>query len=182
MNELTLVGPCADCEHDLVDLIEGTLGTERTRAIRQHVQACSRCRAWQSAYQAIDARLASAFPRVMPSTEFEQRLAERLAGLASPARRADRRLALDREHERVLRALGRGARRHALLDAIGSAAVTACVLCAGRTFLDPGSMLARLSEGTERWLLLGGLGTAVALGALVWSARRGALPINVWQS
>ena len=124
MNELTLVGPCADCEHDLVDLIEGTLGTERTRAIRQHVQACSRCRAWQSAYQAIDARLASAFPRVMPSTEFEQRLAERLAGLASPARRADRRLALDREHERVLRALGRGARRHALLDAIGSAAVT----------------------------------------------------------
>lgn len=181
MNESTLLGPCADYEHDLVELIEGTLGADRARAIRQHVQACARCRAWESAYQAIDARLASALPRVIPSTEFERRLAERLAGLASPARRADRRLAADREHERLLGMLGRGARRHALLDAIGSAAVTACVLFAGRNFLDPGSMLARLSEGTERWLLLGGIGTAVALGALVWSARRGALPINVWQ-
>ncbi len=180
MNDITLPGPCADYEHDLVDLIEGTLGAERARALRQHVQACARCRTWEAEYRAIDARLASALPRVMLSAEFEPRLAERLAGLASPARRADRRLAADREHERLLGALGRGARRHALLDAIGSAAVTACVLFASRTFLDPGSMLAQLSEGTERWLL-GGIGTAVALGALVWSARRGALPTSVWQ-
>ena len=26
MNESTLLGPCADYEHDLVELIEGTLG------------------------------------------------------------------------------------------------------------------------------------------------------------
>lgn len=181
MNELTLLAPCAEYEHELVDLLEGALDPERARVTRLHVQTCARCRAWEADYRAIDARLAQAMPRVALSDDFEQRLGKRLSLLARPAQRTDRRLEADREHEHLIEALGRGARRHALLDAIGSVAVTACVLLVARNFLGPGGLLAPLSGGSEAWLSLGGIGAAVALAALTWSARRGVLPITAWR-
>lgn len=181
MNDPASIGPCAGYEHDIVDLFEASLAPERARATRLHLQACARCRAWESDYRALDARLANAVPRVVLSSDFERRLKERLAASsASRARSAGPVPAAD--HERLIEALGRNARRHALLDAIGSVAVTAAVLLAGRSLLDPGRLLGALAQGPERWMLPGGMGAAVALGALVWFARRGALPTAGWTS
>ena len=55
MNEMLFTVPCADYEHDLVELLEGSLGPERARIIRLHVESCPRCRAWQAEFAAIDA-------------------------------------------------------------------------------------------------------------------------------
>ena len=49
MNDPTLPGPCADYEHDLVDLHDGTLAPDRVAAVRLHVANCTRCRTWVAA-------------------------------------------------------------------------------------------------------------------------------------
>ena len=87
MNEMSLTGPCADYEHDLVELVEGSLGPERARVIRLHVESCARCRAWQAEFAAFDAGLAAALPSPALSADFERRLQARAFGeVASAAR------------------------------------------------------------------------------------------------
>ena len=46
MIDTTLIGPCTDYEHDLVDLHDGALAPEQARIVRLHVEHCARCRAW----------------------------------------------------------------------------------------------------------------------------------------
>ena len=177
MNEMSFTGPCADYEHDLVELLEGSLGPERTRVIRLHVESCARCRAWQTEFAAFDAGLAAALPSLALSSDFERRLQARIAAVAQPASRSDLRARADREHERLVEALRRGARRHALLDGIGSAAIAICVLAVARGLLERADALQLLLEGPQRMVILGGIGTAVALAALVWTAVRSRLPL-----
>ena len=177
MNELSFTGPCADYEHDLVELQEGSLGPERARVIRLHVESCARCRAWQAEFAAFDAGLAAALPSPTLSTDFERRLQVRIAALAQPANRSNLRARADREHERLIEALRRGARRHALLDGIGSAAIAICVLAVARGLLEQTDSLQLLFEGPQRMVILGGIGTAVALAALAWTAVRNRLPL-----
>lgn len=177
MNEMSFTGPCADYEHDLVELLEGSLGPERARVIRLHVESCPRCRAWQVDFATIDAGLAAALPRPGLSADFERRLQARVATLAQPANRSDLRTRADREHERLVEALRRGARRHALLDGIGSAAVAICLLAVARGLLDQTDALQSLLEGPQRLVALGGIGTAVALAALAWTAVRNRPPM-----
>ena len=177
MNVLTLGGPCADYEHDLVELVDGSLGPERARVIRLHVESCPHCRAWQAEFAALDARLAGALPRPELSPDFEHRLRARLSASAEPLKRGELRNAADREYEQLLGVLGRGARRHALLDAVGSVAVTAGVLFAARGLLGPAGALLQSVEGPQQWALAGIVGTAIAAAALGWSAARGVLPV-----
>jgi len=177
MNEMSFTGPCADYEHDLVELLEGSLGPERTRVIRLHVESCARCRAWQTEFAAFDAGLAAALPSLALSSDFERRLQARIAAVAQPASRSDLRARADREHERLVEALRRGARRHALLDGIGSAAIAVCVLAVARGLLERADALQLLLEGPQRMVILGGIGTAVALAALAWTAVRSRLPL-----
>jgi anti-sigma factor RsiW len=175
MNEMSFTGPCADYEHDLVELLEGSLGPERTRVIRLHVESCARCRAWQTEFAAFDAGLAAALPSLALSSDFERRLQARIA--AQPTSRSYLRARADREHERLVEALRRGARRHALLDGIGSAAIAICVLAVARGLLEQADALQLLLEGPQRMVILGGIGTAVALAALAWTAVRSRLPL-----
>jgi hypothetical protein len=177
MNEMSFTGPCADYEHDLVELREGSLGPERARVIRLHVESCPRCRAWQADFATIDAGLAAAIPRAALSADFERRLQARIATLAQPANRSDLRARADREHERLVDTLRRGARRHALLDGIGSAAIAICVLTVARGLLEQADALQSLLEGPQRLVILGGIGTAIALAALAWTAIRSRLPL-----
>jgi anti-sigma factor RsiW len=165
MNEMSFAGPCADYEHDLVELLEGSLGPERARVIRLHVESCPRCRAWRAEFAAIDAGLAAALPRPALCADFEHRLQARIATLPLSVNRSDLRASADREHERLVDTLRRGARRHALLDGIGSAAV------------EQTGALPLLLEGPQRLVMLGGIGTAVALAALAWTAVRSRLPL-----
>jgi anti-sigma factor RsiW len=177
MNEMSFTGPCADYEHDLVDLREGSLGPERARVIRLHVESCPRCRAWQAEFAAFDAGLAAALPSPALPADFERRLQARISALAQPANRSDLRARAAREHERLVEALLRGARRHALLDGIGSAAVAICVLALARGLLEQTDAMQLLFEGPQRLVILGGIGTAVALAALAWTAVRRRLPL-----
>jgi len=173
MNDPTLIGPCADYEHDLLDLHDGSVPTERAAAVQWHLGQCARCRAWLDEFAALDARLAAGLPRPALSPDFEARLTERLAGLGRTPVRTDLRAGIDREYASLLDTLRRTARRRGVLNAIGSAAVTLCLLAAVRGLLLQGALvLPAAGEGPGRWLTLGAAGAAMAVAALAWSASR----------
>jgi anti-sigma factor RsiW len=178
MNDPTLIGPCADHEHDLVDLHDGTLPPERAHAVRLHLGQCARCSTWAQAFAALDARLATVLPQPQLSADFDARLRERLAALTQPDVRGDLRSAVEREHESLVQGLRRGARRNALLGAIGWATATACLFLMARDLLRESSgVLATVPAGTEPWMVFGVVGVAVAIAGLAWSGVRGNLPL-----
>jgi len=178
MNNPILTGPCAGYEHDLVELNDGALAPERASRVRLHVEHCARCRAWAGEFAALDARLAAELPRPQLSPAFDAQLRHRLASLSRPAVRGDQRAALQREHDSLIDALQRGARRRAVLGAVGSAASTLCALVAARSLLAQNAvLLAWVPEGPERWILLGAIGVAVAIGGLAWSTARTGMPV-----
>jgi len=178
MNDPTLIGPCADYEHDLVELHDGDLPPERASVVRLHVAQCARCRDWTQAFAALDARLAAELPRPVLTAHFEARLQDRLAALSRPAARGDLNGALEHEHDALLAALRRGARRNALLGAIGWATAMACAFLAARDLLpEMRGALASVPAGTEPWMVFGVVGVAVAIAGLAWSGVRGGLPL-----
>ena len=178
MNDPTLIGPCADYEHDLVELHDGALPPERARAVHLHVEHCARCRDWVQAFAALDARLAADLPQPRLSADFDARLHERLAALTRPVVRSDQSGILEREHDALLAALRRGARRNALLGAIGWATTMACALLMARNLIGEASgVLATVTGGTESLMVFGVVGVAVAIAGLAWSAVRGGLPL-----
>jgi len=178
MNDPTLIGPCADYEHDLVDLHDGDLPPEQARAVRLHVEHCARCRDWARAFAAVDAQLAADLPQARLSTDFDARLQARLAELTRPVVRGDLRSAVEREHDSIVDTLRRGARRNALLGAIGSATAMTCVFVAARgLFREAPGALASLPGGTEPWMMFGVAGVAIAIAGLAWSAARNGLPL-----
>jgi anti-sigma factor RsiW len=177
MNDTTQLGPCADHENEIVELVDGSLGPEQARALRLHLEACARCRAWRHEFAALNARLAAALPRPALSADFAERLRVRLESVARPAERSDLRAAADQEYRRLVESLRRGTRRAALLNGIAAAGVTGCGLVLARNLLPYLSTLAPSLEGAERITALGACGAAVAIGALAWSAMRGALPM-----
>lgn len=118
------LGPCADHEFDLVERSEGALDPERAPLVEQHLERCSRCRAYAEALLDLDSALAGVLPRPQLGADFDARLAARIAELQ---RRPDRNAALaaaEREHEQLLRGLGRGLSWRTLLNAaaLGSVA------------------------------------------------------------
>jgi len=177
MNDPTLIGPCTDYEHDLVDLHDGTLAPDRARVVRRHLEACPRCRDWQAKFAILETRLAAALPRPGLSPTFDAKLQQRLAALVRPPVRSDLRATLEREHDSLIDSLRRGARRHAILGALGSAAVMLCALAAVRGLLAQGAgLVPSVADGPERWLMLGIVGVAMAVAALGWSAGRNGVP------
>lgn len=178
MNDPTLIGPCAEYEHDLVELHDGDLPPERVRVLRLHVEQCARCRAWAQEFAALDARLAADLPRPELAANFDARLQERLTALSKPVMRGDLRTAIESEHDALVDTLRRGARRRGLLGAIGTAAATGCVLVVARNLLaDNAGALASVSVGLDHWLTFGAAGIAVAIAGLGWSAARNGLPL-----
>lgn len=183
MNDPTLIGPCADYEHELVELHDGELSAERERVVRLHAGQCARCRAWAAEFAALDARLAAELSGPVLSPGFDARLRERLAALSAPQARGELRSRLEREHDSLVEALRRRARRGAILGAIGSAAATIGLLDAARGLLAQGAeLLPSLGEGPERWLVLGTIGGAIAVAALVWSTARNGMPLAGWRA
>jgi anti-sigma factor RsiW len=175
MNDPTLTGPCADYEHDLVELTDGALSPERAGKVQAHLAHCARCRAWAAAFTAIDARLATALPQPALSPQFDTRLRERITTLSRPVTRGELRARLERDHDALVGTLERAARRRAVLGAIGSVAATLCVLAATRDVLvQHAAQLQAVAGGA--WVLPGALGALIVFGALAWSVRADALP------
>ena len=178
MNDPTLIGPCADYEHDLVELHDGALPPERARVVHLHVEHCARCRDWVQAFAALDARLAADLPQPQLSADFDVRLHERLAALTAPVVRGDLRNAAEREHDSLVDSLRRGARRSALLGAIGWATTMACALLMARDlFREASGALATVTGGTESLMVFGVVGVAVAIAGWAWSVVRGGTPL-----
>jgi|GEM_PF-3252708 len=180
MNDPTLIGPCADYEHELVELHDGELSPERARIVRLHVQQCLRCRSWAAEFAALDSRLAAELPRPALSPDFDSRLRGRLSTLAVPVARGELRSLIELEHDSLIESLRRVTWRRGLLGAIGSAAATLGVLAAAKGLLARSADWASLlGDGPERWVAMGTLGATIAVAALAWSAmRRGAMGLG----
>ena len=178
MNDPTLIGPCADYEHDLVELHDGALPPERARAVRMHAEHCARCRDWAQAFAALDARLAADLPQPRLSADFDARLQERLAALTRPEVRGDLRSAAEREHDSLVDSLRRGARRSALLGAIGWGTAMACAFLMARDLLrETSGVLATVTGSAEPWMVFSVVGVAVAIAGLAWSTVRAGMPL-----
>ena len=178
MNDPTLIGPCADYEHDLVELHDGALPPERAGVVRLHVTQCARCRDWAQAFATLDARLAADLPQPRLSADFDARLQERLAALTRPDVRGDLRNAAEREHDSLVDSLRRGARRSALLGAIGWATAMACAFLMARDlFRETSGVLATVTGSAEPWMVFSVVGVAVAIAGLAWSAVRAGMPL-----
>ena len=176
MNDPILTGPCAGYEHDLVELNDGALPPARTRIVQLHIAECARCRAWAADFAALDARLSAELPQPALSAQFDSRLRERVAALSRPATRSDLRAQIEREHDALIGALERAARRRAVLGAAASVAATLCLLAAARDALvQHAAQLHTVAGGA--WLVPGTIGVLVAVGALAWSTRADTLPM-----
>lgn len=180
MNDPTMIGPCADYEHDLVELHDGELAPERARVVRLHVQQCLRCRSWAAEFATLDARLVAELPRPALSPGFDERLHRRLSTLTAPVSRGEIRSRLELEHDSLIASLRRLTWRRGVLGAIGSAAATLGVLVAAKGLLaQSAGWMSLLGEGPERWVEMGGMGAAIAVAALAWSAvRRGVVGLG----
>ena len=176
MNSSTGPGPCAGYEHALVDLLEGALPPGDAHAVRDHLAACPRCRAWQAEFAALDGRLACALPRPELSEDFAARLRERIAAESRRVPVEARRTAVDEEYRRMVVTLRHGSQRRALLGAVAAAVGTGCGLLVLRSLLPQAEGLLPLVVGPDRITVLGTLGGAIALAALAWSGTRGVLP------
>lgn len=177
MNDPTLIGPCADYEHDLVDLQDDELSPERARTVRVHLEGCARCAAFAAGFAAIDARLAAEVTAPGLSPDFDARLRERIASLRGSPDVVQLRTRLEREHAALVESLRSGAKLRAALGAAGSVATTLGVYMASRQWLEQAvGRLPALTEGIGHPVALGALATLVAVAALAWSAARGGLP------
>lgn len=179
MNELNQLPPCAEFEHEIVELHEGSLAPARTVVVRAHVESCARCRAWQSAFAELDTGLAAALPRPALAADFAAKLAARIRAETHRAPAAELRITADGEYQRMLEALRQGARRSALVAGVTlvAAALTGIAL-APALMSDAASVLSFLSMN-GRMTVFGSLGGAIALAALAWSAMQGVLPAGL---
>ena len=128
-NEIALaLGPCADYEFDLVELHEGSLEPGRAGTVRRHVAQCARCRAYAATLDELDAALGAALPRPALSPGFDARLRQQIAELTQTPDRTAALATAEREHEWMLRNLGRGLGWRTVLNAAALASVVGGVI------------------------------------------------------
>jgi len=181
MNDPTLIGPCADYEHDLVDLHDGALPPEQARCVRLHLEHCARCSAFDAGFAAIDARLAAEMTAPALSPDFDARLRERIASLRGSPDVAQLRTRLEREHAALVESLRSSARVRAVLGAAGSVATTLGMLVASRHLLEQGiGLLPALSGADGHLTTLGTLAAVIVAVALAWSSARGPVRVMGW--
>ena len=176
MNEEHLP-PCADFEHEIVELEEGLLSEDAARAVRAHLDGCPRCRGWLASWASMDAALAEALPPESPSPGFTAALMERIATESRRAPVAARRGAAEQEYAAASRALQVTYRRN-VIGLLVLLAIVIAAAAAAMPWLTAGFQAATLSmDPAQRSLAsLGGV-AAVVVATLAWAASRGALPL-----
>jgi anti-sigma factor RsiW len=112
------LGPCEGYEFDLVERGEGALDPARAPLVEQHLERCSRCRAYADALAQLDTSLASVLPRPQLTADFDARLAARIAQLQKLPNRSAAVAAAEQEHQRLLQGLGRGFSWRTVLNAV----------------------------------------------------------------
>ena len=169
--------PCADFEHEIVELEEGLLTGEAARAVRAHLDGCPRCRVWRSSWSAMDAALATALPPASPSPGFTEALMARIANESRRAPAAAMRGAAEQEYEAASRALQASFRRHSLLLLFVAVIALAGAALAAPWLAGQAGELLRSLGPTQRTLAGSGSVLAVVCGTLAWAASRGVLPL-----
>ena len=176
MNEQHLP-PCADFEHEIVELEEGPLTGDAARAVRAHLDGCPRCRGWLASWTSMDAALAAALPPVSPAPDFTARLMARIAAESRRAPLAARRGAAEQEYEAASRALQATFRRNAVaLLAVVAVLVAAAVLAGPWLAGQAEVLLSAFGPEHRSYAQLGGV-SAIVIATLAWAASRGALPL-----
>ena len=151
MNDTTLTGPCADYEHDLVELLDGALPARAARSCScTSPSARAAARGPRIRRPRCQARGGAAAARTVRGFRVPAAGADRVADAAGRARR--RRAQLELEHESLVDALRRAARRRALLGAAGSCRrPSACCRSPRRARADEAQLHAAL--GGAGWCL-----------------------------
>jgi hypothetical protein len=122
------LGPCAEYEFDLVEQ------SELAARLQQHLAHCVRCRAYAAGLVELDTTLTDVLLRPELSAGFDERLAARIAGLQRAPDRTGALAAAQREHEQLLRALGRGVGWRTWLNAAALGSVAGGVVLALDSF------------------------------------------------
>jgi len=175
MNAPLKPSACEQHEHGIADLVDGLLSETDAHRLRMHLAACAGCRAWHAEYAATNEALGSALPQSALSPGFDAALKSRVQALQAANGRDARRAAADSEHDALLANLRRYTGRNAVLGALAGA-LTACVLM----FLlqrvpQHDSVVQSALQGTDKALVLGGIGAVIALGVIAWSLSRSAI-------
>jgi anti-sigma factor RsiW len=169
--------PCADFEHEIVELEEGLLTGDAARRVRAHLDGCPRCRGWLAEWSSMDAALAAALPPAAVSPGFTDALMARIATESRRAPVAVRRGAAEQEYELAQRALQATFRRNAVALLALAAALIAAAVLAGPWLVGHAEVLLDAFGPKQRTLAqLGGV-AAVVLATLGWAASRDVLPL-----
>ena len=169
--------PCADFEHEIVELEEGLLTGEAARAVRIHLDGCPRCRGWRASWSAMDAALAAALPPASPSPGFDAALMARIATESRRVPVAVRRGAAEQEYEAASRALQAAFRRNTLALLALAAVVLAAAALAAPWLAGLAADLLNSLGPTQRTLAGSGSVLAVVCATLAWAASRDVLPL-----
>lgn len=163
-------GPCAEWEHEIVELAEGALALERTGALRAHLKSCARCRVWQSTWPVVDAKLAAALPQPAPSPGFDRALFARIAALTARDRGALRHAA-EVEYVSALDALRHGLGMRTLSNGLAAAAAAGTALWLAQGWLAPWVERFVGLDPAQRNLAFAGIAAACAAVALAQLVR-----------
>jgi anti-sigma factor RsiW len=175
MNAPLRPSACEQHEHGIADLVDGLLNETDAHRLRSHLATCVGCRAWHAAYAATNEALGAALPRPVLSAAFDAALKSRVQALQAANGRDARRAAADAEHDALLVNLRRYTGRNGVLGALAGA-LTACVLM----FLlqrvpQHDAFVQSALQGTDKALVLGGIGAMIALGVIAWTLSRSAI-------
>jgi hypothetical protein len=165
-------GPCAEREFEIVELTAGTLPAERVPALRQHLQACARCRHWHDAMLALDGALAAVMlPRPVLSPAFASKLQQRIDALADtlPIARAGARAAAEDEYRSMTAALRRGWSWQVALNAVATASVLGGTVVAVQTLVP--AFATEFGDAGSPTQLLQGVSIVAAVGFALVAAR-----------
>ncbi|MFO1408012.1 MAG: zf-HC2 domain-containing protein [Steroidobacteraceae bacterium] len=169
--------PCAEFEHEIVELGEGLLADDDARAVRAHLDGCPRCRGWLESWTSIDSALAAALPPEATSPGFTAALMARIATETRRAPAPERRGAAEREYETASRALRAAYRRNAIALAVVAALALVGLGLALPWIGGATQALARaVGPAQLAWAELGVV-VAIVAGTLGWASTRDAMPL-----
>ncbi len=123
----------------------------------------------------VDATFAAVLPKPALSPGFDAALMASVQALRAANGREARLAAADAEHDALLTNLRRYSRRNAILGALGGALAAGSALVFLQRLLQEEPAVQSAMQGADRLMLFGGLGAAIAVGAIFWTLSRSAI-------
>jgi anti-sigma factor RsiW len=174
MNAPVKPSACEQHEHEIADLVDGLLSETDAYRLRSHLATCVGCRAWHAAYAATNEVLGSAWPKPALSAGFDATLKSRVQALQAANGRDARRAVADAERDALIANLRRYTGRNAVFGALAGA-LTAGVLMFFVKQLQHAAFVQSALLGTDKALVVGGIGVVITLAVVGWVLSRSAI-------